>query len=128
MSTTVQGLIEDRGTAGLWKLLLGRNPMNGWQGPLYPNASTAHDQWSFNSIFDCGEAGCLFRLDEDPTEHDDRRGSMPHLAAELLDTIRQLNATTFSPYRGPGEATQDTHAACAAAERYGGFFGPYVEF
>jgi hypothetical protein len=27
-----QGLIEDRGEGGVWKLLVGANPMNGWQG------------------------------------------------------------------------------------------------
>lgn len=26
---------------GLWKFLIGKLPMNGWQGPQYPNASTA---------------------------------------------------------------------------------------
>ena len=26
---------------GLWKLLIGKLPMNGWQGPQFPNASTA---------------------------------------------------------------------------------------
>jgi hypothetical protein len=26
---------------GLWKFLIGKLPMNGWQGPQFPNASTA---------------------------------------------------------------------------------------
>jgi arylsulfatase B len=127
VSTIVQGLIEDRGDEGLWKLLVGANPMNGWQGPRYPNLTTAHDQWSFNSIGDCGEQGCLYRLDTDPAEHTDRAESMPELRAQMLANLANLNQSTFSPYRGPGEADKDVAAACMAAkDRYGGFFGPFL--
>jgi len=34
VKTIVQGLIEDRGSEGIWKFMTGANPMNGWQGPL----------------------------------------------------------------------------------------------
>ena len=34
VKTIVQGLIEDRGSEGIWKIMTGANPMNGWQGPL----------------------------------------------------------------------------------------------
>jgi hypothetical protein len=40
VQTIVQGLIQDRGADGLWKLMVGANPMNGWQGPRYPNATS----------------------------------------------------------------------------------------
>jgi len=125
--TVVQGLIADMGPGkGVWKLLTGRNPMNGWQGPLFPNASTNSSLWRFNNIYDCGEEGCLFRLDEDPTEQSDLRLAQPEIAAAMLAEVRTLNQTTFSPYRGPGEQNGDVAAACKAARGYGGFFGPFL--
>jgi hypothetical protein len=125
--TIVEGLIVDRGAAGVWKLLVGRNPMSGWQGPLFPNASTPKTQWSFHDVYECGPHGCLFKLDDDPTEHVDLRQREPDIAAAMLAEIVQLNHTTFSPYRGPGEQNGDIAAACAAAEKwYGGFFGPFL--
>ena len=124
--TVVQGLIEDRGDAGVWKLLIGRNPMNGWQGPYYPNKTTPAHAWSFNEVYDCGETGCLFRLDADPSEHTDLKATQPEIASEMLGRMRKLNRTTFSPYRGKGEQDRDVEAACnAAQDRYGGFFGPF---
>ena len=40
VKTIVQAIIQDRGKEGLWKLMVGANPMNGWQGPRYPNATS----------------------------------------------------------------------------------------
>lgn len=155
VKTIVQGMIQDRGTKGLWKLMVGANPMNGWQGPRYPNAtsrsqvgaiSSSHTAtmlsralilkrctlscqhaFSFQWVHDCGEKGCLFRLDRDPTEHVDLISANASVAEELLQLIEAHNKTTFSPYRGPGEQNKDVAAACTAAvDRYGGFFGPFV--
>ena len=125
VKTTVQAIIQDRGEGGLWKLLLGGVPYNGWQGPYYPNASSPTH--AFLSVLDCGLTGCLFRLDEDPTEHNDLVQTEPAIAAELLAALKSLNATTFSPYRGKGEATQNISVPCDAAEnKYGGFYGPFL--
>jgi hypothetical protein len=44
----------------------------------------------------------------------------------MLAQLAKLNASTFSPYRGPGEGDKDIAAACAAADKYGGFFGPFL--
>ena len=61
-------------------------------------------------------------------EHVDKAAIMPSLAKDMLATLRTLNATTFSPYRGPGEQNKDIGAACTAAvDKYGGFFGPFVD-
>ena len=69
----------------------------------------------------------MFRLDRDPTEHVDLSGANASVAEELLQLIKAHNKTTFSPYRGPGEQNKDVAAACTAAvDRYGGFFGPFV--
>lgn len=83
--------------------------------------------FSFKWVHDCGEKGCLYRLDHDPTEHVDLIGVNASMDEELLQLIAAHNKTTFSPYRGPGEQNKDVAAACAAAvDRYGGFFGPFV--
>lgn len=126
--TIVQGLIEDFGQAGVWKLLTGRNPMSGWQGPYFPNRSTPAGLWGDsmrNHTHDCGEDGCLFRLDVDPTEQTDRRGMASLTIASSMHALLQtLNRGTFSPYRGPNE--DNVSAACAAAQSYGGVFGPFL--
>lgn len=137
VETVVAGLIEDAGADGIWKLLLGEQTMDGWQGPMYPNASTKKDDFSFTDAFTarCGAAGCLFRVDVDPAEHHDLLGhgaapnaSVTARAARMMAALREHNATTFSPERGPGEDDpRVSDAACKAAlDRYGGFFGPYV--
>ena len=125
--TIVQGLIEDRGADGRWKLLLGAVPMNGWQGPFYPNSSTTAHAFGFSGewVLDCGAGGCLFRLDLDPEERHDVAHANPQLVVQMKATLLRLQSTALSPDRGPGEQNGDVAAACAAAERYGGFFGPF---
>ena len=41
-------MIQDRGAEGLWKLMVGANPMNGWQGPRYPNATSRSQVRSYS--------------------------------------------------------------------------------
>ena len=138
VKTIVAGLIEDMGQQGLWKLLLGEQTMDGWQGPMYPNSSTQKNDFTFTDPFfgHCGAAGCLFRIDTDPTEHHDLLGhgaspnaSIVARAAAMMMKLKKQNATTFSPERGPGEADKNTvTASCKAAlDKYGGFFGPFLD-
>ena len=132
------GLIEDRGAAGTWKLLLGMQTMNGWTGPEYPNASTAKGDFGLTPAFfaNCTTAakiGCLFRVDQDPNEHDDLLAHAPNasvaaMAAGLYKHLQAHNATAFSPERGPGEAfAQTLLVPCKQAEKNGGFYGPFLE-
>lgn len=111
---TVQGLI-----APPWKLLIGELGQNIWQSPVYPNASTA---WR-DTPFSCGEApGCLFNLEEDPSEYVDRAREEPEVAARLRARIAQLQLEVYSPQRGV-----DDGLACAAAMgTWGGFWGPFL--
>ena len=138
-TTIVSGLIEDAGEGeGLWKLLIGEQTQNGWQGPLYPNRSTANGAFAFNDAFTafCGETGCLFRLDTDPEERHNllREGAkganatVLARAQRMMIALRKHNSTTFSPERGVGESDKKVvNAACKAGiDRYGGFFGPFV--
>lgn len=96
--------------------------MDGWQGPSFPNASTSH--WAAEkSVHDCGEAGCLFELRSDPTEHVNLVAREPARAQAMLARLREASATTFSPDRG----VPDSAGACQAAmSNYGGFWGPWL--
>lgn len=123
-TTMVDSLIEDlRPDGGLWKLVLGRQSETGWQGPRYPNASTS--EWNSSaSIFDCGSGGCLYRIDLDPSEHNDLYNEEPARAKAMKARIQQLNVSTFSPNRG---VEQLSRACSVAKDRYRGFWGPFVD-
>jgi len=119
-NTTVQGLIQ-----GDWKLLIGNVYQSIWQGPLYPNASTA---WQ-DKPFACGDPvdgsgpGCLFNIADDPTEHNDLASSMPEKVKDLRARITEIQASVYSPDRG-----QYAPRACqVATHRYEGFYGPFVD-
>ena len=104
---------------------------------MYPNATTQKDDFNFAPKFvgHCGAAGCLFRVDTDPTERTDLLQGAPNasvraVAKQLMAELRRHNDTAFSPQRGPGEGNGAPviAAACKAAlDRYGGFFGPYLD-
>ena len=80
--TQATGVIAEDTSGRLWKLLVGNISQYGWQGPSFPNASTAG--WDGNTaVKNCGEAGCLFELRSDPTEHVD-------LAGTAVEQLKQL--------------------------------------
>ena len=95
-----------------WKIVVGRqNGLGVWQGPVFPNGTTPHlDDTS------C-EAGCLFDIWADPTEHHDLRVSRPEIwtmmAGRLLAAARTLYQTDY------GEPATCVSAA-AAAQMYVG--------
>ena len=124
-ATVVNGLIRrEPDGGGLWKLLVGPVPMNGWQGPRFPNASTTG--WAAEASIHHCEPACLFELDADPTEHVDLAKSAAQGARvrAMLARLRAHNATVFSPVRG----APDLRGACrAATATYGGFWGPWIQ-
>ena len=124
------GIIQDRGTNGLWKLIVDENSMSGYTGPFYPNASTSKDAFSFNTIEACGSNGCLYRLDTDPSETLNLASTHSDIAEEMLRELIKLNTTSnlFSPDRGVGEAVPSiADAACRAAlDDWDGFWGPFM--
>ena len=129
-TTIVNGIImwmntsslEGDVSTGLYKLLVGPIPMNGWQGPQFPNASTL--LWAAeDSIHDCGKQGCLFRLDTDPNEHVDIAAADRGRVKAMMPVLMHFNETTFSPDRGPPNTTE---ACNIAMRRYGGFWGPWL--
>ena len=137
-ATVVQGVIRADG----WKLLIGRLEWPFWQGPLYPNASSATLIWDpVDCGFPCGEPdpaatayaaqahpqspknGCLFNVFDDPTEHRDVAPAQPDTVRALCDLLTAAQATVFSPDRG-GDGGQ----ACAVAlTTWRGFYGPFVD-
>ena len=86
-------------------------------GPQYPNG-TANP--GCNSTMSC-PLGCLFNLDEDPTEHVDVAAENPAVLAVIAARLAQLQPTVFSPDRG---ASSPLAGKTAAAR--GGYWGPFV--
>ena len=123
-ATTVQGIIR---VADGWKLLIGTVGNAFHQGPIYPNASGYP-----SGTLQCGDPaapaagsaagpGCLFNVLDDPTEQHDVAADHPDIVKDLRARIAAHQATVYSPERGG-----DDGAACAAAARYGGFWGPFI--
>jgi arylsulfatase A-like enzyme len=122
-------------TPHLWKLLVGHQiPLAVWEGPKSPNGSFAG-----KDVADCGVpptgTGCLYDVTADPGEHDnlmeaaalagmapDARLRVQAVRDTLWQKIQAHNATTFTPDRGDIDAA----GSCAAVNKYGRFWGPWV--
>ncbi len=118
---------------GDYKLLTGTTKFvpSIWQGPVYPNASTA----DADPGLDCS-AGCLFDVNLDPTEHNDIAAAHPAIVAKMTARIQALEADFYT-----NDETGTDVAACAQkpagmpcacylalpGNRWNGFFGPYQE-
>jgi len=124
-ATTVQGVIR---VADGWKLLIGDVGTYFHQGPVYPNTTGGYPSGTLH----CGDPaalagsaaagpGCLFNVLDDPTEQHDVAADHPDVVKGLRARIAVHQATVYSPERGG-----DDGAACAAAARYGGFWGPFI--
>jgi hypothetical protein len=124
----VHGFIE--ATDGkLWKLLVGGITNNIWQGPEYPNATTAKQVDSNTLIHDCGFAtGCLFELTVDETEHVDVAAENPAVVKRLRDQIEAANKTVFAPFR-----PNSPHPCQVSLSKYHdphqefGWWGPFAD-
>ncbi len=120
LQTTVEGLIQTQADGTTYKLLIGNHSEAMWTGPIFPNSSSRASDW--NAWIDCGDAGCLFNLDNDPSEHTNLANELPDLAVAMRKRISVINATVFSPVRGP----RDPKACEVAQTMYGGYWGPFV--
>lgn len=114
---------KDMLMSGEWKFVRGHTNMveAASGGPHYPNASTAKDPIDSHS-FVCPAAGCLFNVEQDPTEIHEVSAKHPVLAARLL---KELNAAKKHIWSQPHP--QDPKCKQAAAERWHGFYGPWLE-
>eukprot|EP00045_Choanoeca_perplexa_P013861 m.159069 g.159069 ORF g.159069 m.159069 type:complete len:493 (+) comp16480_c0_seq3:1-1479(+) len=103
---------------GDYKLIRGEQDYGFWQGPVYPNASTNHKH---EPQVLCG-TGCLFNIQEDPTEHNDLAASMPDKLQELLQRAEYWDAKAFNPNRGTFNET----LCCDYMKEHQGFCGPLL--
>jgi len=113
--------------SGQFKLIVGVQPMSLWVGPSYPNATGA--QPVFPDVdrerkfdYDCGPAGCLFNVFDDPAEHKDVAADLPELRQLMLQRLNELNQREFKPDRGQ----PDRKVCRAALLKWKGFYGALV--
>ena len=112
-NTIVTGVIRADG----YKLLLGKLSSAWWTSDTYPNSS-GYPTGNEN----CG-TGCLFNVFDDPSEYNEISSKNPQIVKELQSLIDHATKTVFNPSRGSAD-----DAACTVAfERYGGFFGPFLD-
>ena len=122
-ATVVGGIIRPP-----YKIVVGDGPGNVldnvcWPGPESPNNTGSCN--SDNRTQVCArtpETGCLFDVWKDPGEHVNLASSMPELFKSMLAEMDQVQTTVFSPERGANNP-----AACDAAKKYGGFWGPFID-
>lgn len=105
--------------SGDYKILTGSINDNGWTGPHYPNSTHR-----VGGDKECGHAGCMYNIKEDPLEHHDLASKKEYKdTLEMMQKkLNKYQETHFEPDRGnvwPG--------ACEAAlNKYNGFWGPFI--
>jgi len=119
-ATRVGGLIS-----GDYKILVGFLSQSGWTAPVYP--TSGNHSWNPDLSWErCGYSiftGCLFNITADPGEHINLARRKPIIFKTMLNRLRKISKTAFSPDRGQMEPP----ARCQRAlQAYGGFWGPYV--
>ena len=124
----VHAVIEDDGER-LWKLLVGRESQAIWQGPEYPNATTAVQPPAEKQFGDCGfMTGCLFELRSDPCEHTDVAASHPGVVARLWTRLSSANASVFAPLRPRSRKACEVSLSKYKDPHFEfGWWGPFAE-
>jgi len=98
-----------------------------------------------NGDTDCN-AGCLYEVRSDPTEHKPLHTLYPEKVQAMIKRIEELKETAFTPVRCSIDACDDGYGniacgaaaagggsscadprACEAANRNGGFWGPFID-
>jgi arylsulfatase B len=101
----------------------------GWTSPQYPNASSAqHDP---NTVTLNCQDGCLFDVEEDPTEHQNLAESNPTVLAYMKERLAYWLTTYYNNHEtGVNSCPPNITEECAcwmATNHWDGFFGPYQE-
>lgn len=120
---------------GKYKLLRGPQDIAGWEGPIYPNASTsAHDPNDVHLACNPASGGCLFDVVGDPTEQNDIAAANPDIVASMAARLQELMPTFYSNNEtGVDDPLCDSKpkgmpCACYLAlpgQKWNGYFGPY---
>eukprot|EP00911_Craspedida_sp_UC1_P002924 UC1_evm6s2133 len=107
---------------GRYKVITGKQAMDGWTGPRYPNNTGPQPSYlPLGWVGDCGN-GCLYDIFADPTEHNDLGRLQPELLRNMTTRLQVLNAGNFNPDRGTPDIV-----ACEKARARGGYYGPFVD-
>ena len=115
---------------GAFKIVIGVQSYGFWQGPVYPNATTDHNAEVVDQT--CGETGCLFNIQDDPSEYVNLAASNPSKLGELMARFVELNKTAFEAPRAgcftksSPKCAADIEACTAKVEELGNFYGPYA--
>lgn len=106
---------------GPWKLIRGKISSDCYPGPTTPNSS----EWWVNCNSRCDKKkGCLFNLQNDPTEREDLADINPGMRQQLFDRAVQLDATAI-----PGDEwfAPVPESVDVAVNLYGGVWGPWLQ-
>ena len=103
--------------SGDFKLILGMQSYGFWQAPVYPNATTNH---SAEHVFQCND-GCLFNIQDDPSEYTDLSTTMPGKLKEMYALFVERNKTTFQA----AKKGVDAEKCEAYVKAHNGFLGPW---
>jgi hypothetical protein len=117
---------------GRFKLIIGDPKVRyaGWDGPIYPNSSSAISRPDFNTPLYC-EQGCLFDVVSDPGEHNDLAAHSPEIVLKLKNRLEELKNDFYeNDDLNVDSCPKGIDIPCAcwmAINYYGGYFGPYQE-
>ena len=90
---------------------------------MFPNRSSTWNPSSSREV--CGNTsatGCLFHVETDAGEHDNLAVTKSDVWHRMMQRLLEINTTMFQPNRGKID-----NAACVAAVKYGGYWGPFVD-
>ena len=82
-------------------------------------------------IIRCGEFGCLFNIQDDPSEYTNLATSMPEKLKAMYALFQERNATSFETEKagcytaGKPQCAADITACEAYVDSHGGFYGPF---
>lgn len=115
--------------SGEYKLLTGgKIDYAGWQGEIYPNASTVNNTQISSIKQDCTN-GCLYNVVNDMTEHDDIASSNSDIVTQLTKQLKTASESFYSNNdTGVNSCPSNTSVECAcwmAKYYWKEFFGPY---
>jgi len=121
---------------GAFKLNTGVSKYAFWQGSVFPNASTPDRDVLSSMVLNCrnnGHGGCLFNVEEDPSEYNDLADSEKVLFGEMKSRLTALSseifkATSHAMDSCPDDIEEGMSCGCwMAHNNYDDALGPYQD-